>query len=82
MTDVANLLASYLQLWLESLPPLQFGTWQARCEAATIPIAQIQHHLIALMEAYGAAAPDVASLLKLASPSSLTSLPSHLPRIL
>ena len=58
LTDLATLLTHPLQLWLGQLPPTSFGSWQERCDAATLPFEKIQSSLIALVDSYFKAFPE------------------------
>jgi hypothetical protein len=61
LTDLANLLINPLQVWIRSLPPPTAGTWEQRCNAASIPFDVIQPGLIALIDAYFTEFPQVLS---------------------
>ncbi len=61
LTDLATLLANPLQLWLSRLPPPSFGSWQQRCDAAPISFDQLQPSLIALVNSYFEAFPELLS---------------------
>ena len=52
LTDLATLLTYPLQQWLSSLPSPAFGSWQQRCDAASLPFDRLQPSLIALTSSY------------------------------
>ena len=61
LTDLATLLTHPLQLWLSQLPPPSFGSWQQRCDAATLPFEKIQPSLMAIASSYFEAFPEALS---------------------
>ena len=69
LTDLATLLANPLELWLSQLPPASFGSWQQRCDAASLPFDRIQPSLMAIASSYFEAFPE--SLSEFALPRIL-----------
>ena len=61
LTDLATLLTYPLLRWLSQLPPPNFGSWQQRCDAASLPFDTLQPSLVALVSSYFEAFPEALS---------------------
>lgn len=59
IADLAQMIAAYLALWLDSIPSLPDADWSQRLAAATVPIAAIQPSLKALLQSYFAVFPEL-----------------------
>jgi hypothetical protein len=59
IADLAQMIAAYLELWLDSIPRAADMDWSQRLAGATVPISIIQPSLKALLQSYFAVFPEL-----------------------